>query len=267
MTGEQLALALAMVDAESLPEAVSLAAANELRYLAAVNVDPIDTVELADLTRHIVTQAAAQAAAQARDAAAAAPPASNIDTGSPAVDNALYPTPAESAQMRNLGPLAVVDVVESVAVSAEPGESMRYSAFVLFDPAGFEPFRLTIQAAVEALNGLAAAIDELLTPGVGYSWEDVGVGNALLHHDPTEGAFAWSFIVTPAEVHRDDSGAYVVSTRFGRENPDPVVIASVRDMETAKYIAAQAVREFNAANGSAAAPPSSSSESAPAESV
>lgn len=41
MTGEQLGQALAVVESESLPEAVALAAANELRYLAAVNVDPI----------------------------------------------------------------------------------------------------------------------------------------------------------------------------------------------------------------------------------
>lgn len=171
-----------------------------------------------------------------------APASIIVNTGSPAVDNSLYPTPGESvAQMPN--PNQKLDTVESVTVSA-----LVASGAVLLDPAGFEPFKLTIQAAVEALNGLAAAVDELLTPGVGYRWEDLGVGSALLRLDPNEAlGLLWHFIDTPAEVHRDDAGNYVVSTRFGRDNPDPVVIASLRDMESAKYVAAQAVRDFNAA--------------------
>lgn len=232
MTTEQLARALDMVASESLPEAVSLAAANELRYLAAGNVDPIPDDELAALTRHIVNQAKASNIIDAP-----APVSNNLDTGSPAADNALYPTPGESiSQMPNGN--RPLDTVESVTASA-----LVASGAVVFDPAGFEPFKLTIQAAVEALNALAAAVDELLTPDVGYRWQDLGVGSALLHYDPSESE---RFIdsLTPAEVHRDDAGAYVVSTRFGRENPDPVAIASVRDMETGKYVAAQAVREF-----------------------
>jgi hypothetical protein len=242
MTQEQLASARLTVAGllqsqrtqEHVPGSVDVAIDNELGYLASASVDPIPDDEFDELVGNITRNhlAAGREPSNIIDNLA---PSSTIIDGPVGSGFALYPDPD------NPTPVSAVDIVESVTITPELA-----AGHVVFDPAGFEAFCLTLLAAVEALNGLAMALDAMLTPGPGYEWEDAGIDSAMLHYDPLAGApdKLFRFVDMPAEVHRSEDGGYAVTVHFGTGNPAGDIVAVVRDMPTAKYVAAGAVRSW-----------------------
>lgn len=209
---------------------VSEAIDNELGYLANANPDPIPEEELLELTGNICS----------KYLSTIAPVAVAITPVGVAVAE-LVPEPAVSliAVVPTAEPASVMALDVKVSADCSDGS-------VTFDAAGFEPIRCSIQAAVAALDGFALAVDELLTPGDMFTWEDASFASAFLH----DGTYENEGVA--AEIHRDEtalghSGLYVITVHRGTNDPAGSVIGGAGDMNSAKFIAAKAIKASIAA--------------------
>jgi hypothetical protein len=230
MTQEQLASARATVAGllqsqrtiEDVPASVEESIDTELAYLANANPDPISEEELEGLVGHIVSTRLT-AASNERLAAAAV---STIVDDTPPASTIIDTVPAGPV-VTELPPVS--PIVMDVKVTADYDNGL-----VLFDAAGVDPIRCTLQAAAEAVAGFAMALDELLTPGPGYEWEDASFESAFLHDQNNDRV--------AAEIHRDENGGYAVTVRTGVDNPEGLVVGGGSSLESAKFIAVKFVR-------------------------
>lgn len=253
MTQEQLASARLTVRGllESqrvhvpFPDSVDTLIDDELGYLASANVDPIPESELEALVGNICSKHLLGAfesymapVEMVPEATVSAHPVTievSEGTGKPPDKVEVLDFPAESCMVRAAQGSVVLETAGS-----------RGSASIV----------LTVQAAVEAADGLAVAIDELLTPAPGFEWQDVSHETSLLwqHADggdfkpliglnqrPIEGPFM------AAEVRRADDGVYEVTMRIGCENPAGQSVGAASDMASGKALACARVKACLAA--------------------